>query len=186
MQEIWDVGLIPVSGRSLGGGHGNPFQYSCLENPMDRGAWWAAVHRVAKSQTWLKWLSIHACICIYKASSRSSWSFTGLRKEGHLLRSGRAGTRRRKFDLHGWAGISAIGQIQFMHNTDAQWQPTPVFLPEESHGHRSLAGYSPWGHKESDMTEWLRWCILEGRKEVQGARCLNFSCLALKYELLSY
>ena len=35
------------------------------------------------------------------------------------------------------------------------WQPTPVFLPGESHGQRSLAGYSPWGHKESDRTEWL-------------------------------
>ena len=42
------------------GGHGNPFQYSCLENPMDGGAWWITVHRVAKSQTWLKRLSTHA------------------------------------------------------------------------------------------------------------------------------
>ena len=39
-----DAGLIPGSGRSPGGGHGNPFQYSCLENPMDGGAWWATVH----------------------------------------------------------------------------------------------------------------------------------------------
>ena len=163
-----------------------PFQYSCLENPMDRGAWWAAIYGVAKSRTRLKWLSIHACMCIHKASSRSLWPFIGVRKEGHLLRSGRAGTRRRKFDLHGWASISAIGQIQVMHNTDARWQPSPVFLPEESHGQRSLVGYSPWGHKESDTTEWLRWCILEGRKEVQRARCFNFSCLALKYELLSH
>ena len=43
-------GLIPGSGRSSGRGHGNPLQYSCLENPMDRGAWQATVHRVAKSQ----------------------------------------------------------------------------------------------------------------------------------------
>ena len=42
---------IPGSGRSAGGGNSNPLQYSCLENSMDRGAWWAAVHRVAKSQT---------------------------------------------------------------------------------------------------------------------------------------
>ena len=42
---------IPVSGRSPGGGHGNPVWYSCLENPMARGAWWAKVHRVSKSQT---------------------------------------------------------------------------------------------------------------------------------------
>ena len=56
-EAIKDTGLIPESERSPGGGHGNPFQYSCLENPMDRGAWWAIVHRVAKSQTRLKQLS---------------------------------------------------------------------------------------------------------------------------------
>ena len=51
--DIRDVGLIPGSGRSPGGGHGNPLQYSCLGNPMDRGAWHATVHGVSKSQTWL-------------------------------------------------------------------------------------------------------------------------------------
>ena len=45
------LGLIPGLGRSLGGGHGNPLQYSDLDNSMDRGAWRAKVHRVAKSQT---------------------------------------------------------------------------------------------------------------------------------------
>ena len=60
-----DAGLIPGSGRSPGGGHGNPLQYSCLENPMDRGAWRAAVHGVTKSQTQLKRLGIytHTCLC---------------------------------------------------------------------------------------------------------------------------
>ena len=48
-----DLGLIPGSGRSSGEGSGNPLQYSCLENPMDRGAWWAVVHGVTKSQTQL-------------------------------------------------------------------------------------------------------------------------------------
>ena len=46
-----DPGLIPGLGRSPGGGHDNPLQYSCLENPMVRGAWWARVQRVAKSWT---------------------------------------------------------------------------------------------------------------------------------------
>ena len=46
-----DPGSIPRSGRSPGGENDNPLQYSCLGNPMDRGAWWATVHRVAKSQT---------------------------------------------------------------------------------------------------------------------------------------
>ena len=54
-----DKDLIPGSGRSLGGGHGNPLQYSCLENPMARGAW--ILLRVIKSQTRLKQLSMHAC-----------------------------------------------------------------------------------------------------------------------------
>ena len=48
-----DLGLIPGLGRSSGEGNGKPHQYSCLENPMDRGAWWATVHGVAKSQTQL-------------------------------------------------------------------------------------------------------------------------------------
>ena len=45
-----DLGSIPESGRSSGKGNGNPLQYSCLENPMDRGAWWATVHGVTESQ----------------------------------------------------------------------------------------------------------------------------------------
>ena len=49
--NVGDQGLIPGSGRSSGEGHGKPLQDSCLENPMDRGAWWATVHGVAKSQT---------------------------------------------------------------------------------------------------------------------------------------
>ena len=49
--DVGDEGLIPGSGRSPGGGHGNPLQYLSLENPMDRGAWLAMVHRVAKSWT---------------------------------------------------------------------------------------------------------------------------------------
>ena len=52
--DIRNMGLIPGLGRALEGGHGNPLQYSCLENPMDRGAWWATVHGVAESQTRLK------------------------------------------------------------------------------------------------------------------------------------
>ena len=49
--DIRNVGSIPGLGRSLGGGHGNPLQYPCLENPMDREAWRGTVHEVTKSQT---------------------------------------------------------------------------------------------------------------------------------------
>ena len=58
-EDTRDEGLIPGSGRPPGVGNGNPLQYSCLENPMDRGAWQATVHRVAQSWTRLKWLSRH-------------------------------------------------------------------------------------------------------------------------------
>ena len=78
-------------------------QYSCLENPMDGGAWKAAVHGVTKSRTRL-----------------NDFTFTFLFPE--------------------------LGR---------KWQPTPVFLPGESHGRRSLEGYSSWGRKESDTTERL-------------------------------
>ena len=54
-----DLSSIPGLGRSPGGGPGNPLQYSCLENPMDRGAWRAAVHGFEKSRTWLSDLAQH-------------------------------------------------------------------------------------------------------------------------------
>ena len=57
--DIRDLSSIPGSGRSPEGGHGNPLQYSHLENPMDRGAWRAIVHGIAKSWTGLKRLSTH-------------------------------------------------------------------------------------------------------------------------------
>jgi len=55
--DVRDAGSIPGLGRSPGGRHGKPLQYSCLENPMDRGAWWASVHGIAKSQTQPKQLA---------------------------------------------------------------------------------------------------------------------------------
>ena len=56
--DIRDLSSIPGLGKYPGEGHGNTLQYSCLENPMDRGAWWATVHGVAKS--WMQ-LSMHTC-----------------------------------------------------------------------------------------------------------------------------
>ena len=57
--DIRDTGSIPGLGRSPGGGHGNPLQCSCLENPMDRRAWKAKIHGVAKRRTQLKQLGMH-------------------------------------------------------------------------------------------------------------------------------
>ena len=65
--DLRDVGSIPGSGRSPGGGHGSPLQYSCLENPMDRGAWRATVHGVTKSRTQPKGLSMHVHMNVIKS-----------------------------------------------------------------------------------------------------------------------
>ena len=73
-----------VSSSENGEGNGNPLQYSCLENPVDRGAWWTAVHGVTQSWTRLKWLSMHACIgegngnplqysCLENPRDRGAW-----------------------------------------------------------------------------------------------------------------
>ena len=93
------LGSLGRSRKGWGEGNGTPRQYSCLENPMDGGAWWTAVHGVAKSQTRL-----------------SNFTFT------------------------------------FMH-WRRKWQPTPVFLPGESQGRRSLVGCRLWGCTELDTTE---------------------------------
>ena len=71
-----DAGSIPGSGRFPGEGNGNPLQYSRLENPMDRGAWWATVHGVANHQTRLKQLSMHArfiCSRVNRHVMSSCW-----------------------------------------------------------------------------------------------------------------
>ena len=68
-KDAGDAGSIPESGRSLGEGNGNPLHYCCLENPIDRGAWQATVHGVAKSQTQLS-----TDIPVHKLSSVSSFT----------------------------------------------------------------------------------------------------------------
>ena len=106
-----DAGSNPGLGRSPGEGNGNPLQYSCLENPMDRGAWWASPQSY-------KELDIPEQLML----SQQIW-----RKA---------------------------------------WQPTPVFLPGESHGQRSLVGYSPRGRKESDTTERLHFHFQRNKRPI--------------------
>ena len=67
----------------FGEGNGNPLQYSCLENPMDRGAWWVAVHRVTQSRTRLKRLSMLACEMATQ-SSILAWRIPGPKEPGGL------------------------------------------------------------------------------------------------------
>ena len=84
MCSLYTLNISLLLAMCLGEGNGNWLQYSCLENPMDRGAWWAAVHRVAQSWTQLKWLSMHACIgegngnplqysCLENPIDRGAW-----------------------------------------------------------------------------------------------------------------
>ena len=89
--DIRHRGSIPESGRSPRRGHGNPLQYSCLDNPMDRGDWRATVPRVVKSQTRLKRLSMQASI-IYKVDInwllKSKTTIRKWTKEKHISQNG--------------------------------------------------------------------------------------------------
>ena len=122
----------------IGEGNGNPLHCSCLENPRDGGAWWAAVYGVAQSWTRLKWLSSSSSsravipwdsTCFYPKTKRKIWI-------GNLclwrLRVG-----------HDWA--TSLSLFTFMH-WRRKWQPTPVFLPGEPQGRGSLVGCRLWGH----------------------------------------
>ena len=87
-----NVDSVPGLGRSPGGGHGNPLQYSCLENSMRWGAQWATVHRVTKSWTPLKWLSIHTHTTLGQSCVKhmGDWSTTaqeGPQKNSRALTS---------------------------------------------------------------------------------------------------
>ena len=81
-----DLGLIPGLGISPGGGHGNPLQYSCLENSMDRGSWWTIVHRVTQSLTRLKRLSSSSSIHPATVDWYHLWAVWGKTWFGRLVR----------------------------------------------------------------------------------------------------
>ena len=101
----WVMGLIPKLGRSPGRGHHNPLQYSCLGNPMDREAWWATVHGVAKSWTQLKQLSPHHRKYKKKWEREKIRSFSGILSHNMFcLFPG----------LHIWNGASGFWIITYM------------------------------------------------------------------------
>ena len=116
----------------IGEGNGNPRQCSCLENPRDGGAWWAAVYGVAQSRTRLKRLSSSSSSVVLNIHGLPRWL------------SGEESTCQcRTLGFIPW-----VGKMPWSR----KWQPTPVFLPGKFHGQRSLVGYNPWGCPESDMT----------------------------------
>ena len=75
-RDVRDMGLIPGSRRSPGGGNGNPLQYCCLENPVDRAAWWTTIYSVTESRTWLKWLSMNVYSYDLNFVLCNSWNYS--------------------------------------------------------------------------------------------------------------
>ena len=120
-------GLIPGSERSPGEGNGNPLQYSCLENSVDGGFWWATVHGVAKSQTRLNDFTFPLLL-----------SFTG----------GSAG-KESACNAGDLSPVPGLGRSPGGGHSN----PNQYSCLENPHGEWSLAGYSPWDPKELDTTE---------------------------------
>ena len=154
--------LILISGK----GNGTPLQHSCLENPMDGGAWWAAVHGVTKSRTGLSdfTFTFHFHALEKEMATHSSvlaWRIPGTGEPGGLLSMGLHRVR------HDWSDLTAaailiraslvaqtVKRLPTMREAwfdpwvgkfpwRRKWQPTPVFLPGKSHRQRIPVGYSP-------------------------------------------
>ena len=133
----------------FGEGNGTPLQYSCLENPMDGGAWWAAVHGVAKSRTRLSEFTFNFHLHAKEKemathSSNLAWKIQWTEEPGRLHS---LGLQKVRHDC-----VTSLSLFTFMH-WRRKWQPTPVFLPGESQGRGSLVGCRLWGRTESDTTE---------------------------------
>ena len=124
-----DLASIPGSGRCPGEGNGNPLQYSCLENPMDRGAWWATVHGVTRVGHNLATKPPPLEI----SSPGGSDGKESARNAGDL------------------ALITNLGGSPGEENGN----PLQYSCLENPHGQRSLVGCSPWGCKELDTTDQL-------------------------------
>ena len=105
-----------------GGGNGNPLQYSCLENPVGRGAWWAAAHRVTQSWTQLKWLSVHA----------TAWNGFKLPISSKGIKKKNTHKRKMKCPSHIWHSIKLVKILLHI----------PVY-PEGCIFHVSLGPWSP-------------------------------------------
>ena len=131
-RDVRDASLIPGSGRSPGGGHGNPLQYYCLENPMDRGAWWGTVHSVTQSQTWLKQLSMRA---VNHKMHFSNYCFLRIYTQ--------------EWDcwiIWGWQRLKWLDSVTDLMNVSL----SKLWETAES---RSLACCSPWGCKDDWATK---------------------------------
>ena len=137
-----------VFSSSNGEGNGLPLQYSCLENPMDRGAWWAAVHGIAKSRTRLSvTFTFHFHILEKEMATHSTvlaWRIPGTGEPGGLPSMGSHRVGHDWSDLAAAAAAHQRNPLSTLLYWRRQWHPTPALLPGKSHGRRSLVGCSPW------------------------------------------
>jgi len=137
----------------FGEGNDNPLQYSCLENPMNRGAWWSIVHGVAKSWTQLKQLRIYII---------GSWLLLF-----YIVSSYRYLKYQRKKQCGSWTGKDLDAGRDWGQEEKGMTEDEMVGWHNQLNGHgfgwtlgvgdgqKGLACCSSWDHKESDMTEWL-------------------------------
>ena len=146
---------VPGSGRCPEEGNGNPFQYSCQDNPMNRGAWWATVCGVAESRSWLQ--VSHYMFLYWDSHSTFYTMSTGNVTLGIATTKTLIGTLENKMDfscqlyLIRLSGKESACQHRRLELRPLvrkiprrrKWQPTPVFLPRESRGQRSLVGCCP-------------------------------------------
>ena len=136
-----------IRGFPVGEENGNPLQYSCLETPVDRGAWWAAVHRLAQSRPWLKWLSTHACI--------------GEGNDNPLQCSCLENPRDRRA---GWAAICGVTQsrtrLKRLSSSSNRWLSDKRILPANLGDTSSIPGLekSP-GEEKATHPSILAWRI---------------------------
>ena len=136
-----DAGSIPGLGGAPKEGNGNPLQYCCLENPMDKGAWWVTVHGVTKSWTQLS----TTLVCMYKAVTYKGFI------NHHLLYLGKFLYKITKFSSRCCTiAIRLWFLSSFRIIRSLGWEDP---LEEGMTTHSSLAGYSLYGCKESDTTE---------------------------------
>ena len=133
--DIGDTGLISGLGRSSGAGHGYPFPYSCLENPMDRGTWWTTVHGVAKSQTQLKWLSTHTNIW-------STWkTATGVPEYMPLPSLGRGEIRITWWNMNFPVTLSKWSVVFVTPNLAAVWNAAcPLVMTDDRRSRNTTGG----------------------------------------------
>ena len=175
------MGLISGSGISSGGSHGNPLQYSCLNNLMDRRAWQATVHRVAKFQTQLRQLSTHAVL-------NEGW--TGVRKVEHCPVRGLRIPRQHSNAAFSWLRIISISSTFLQNSTGEEnivgeltslspFLYCPFFWPRELRKCMPLALNLIWAFKALRMVLVFKLNKEQARKEKGLWNSIRYTILKL-------